>query len=121
MINRWVIGIVVSFIMKQIEKFGASVDWVKVKADLEPRVRQVVPGTWLDADAVEAVNAVVDAAARALAATDALQKIIDLMANQQWDAAFVALKDLLLKVWAAKVGTKEAALAAELALMSEVA
>lgn len=117
MMNRWLIALVVQFIMRQLEKFGHSIDWAKVKADLKTRVEALIPGTWFDAEAVAAVNAIVDAAAKAMASTHDIQMILDLIAAQKWPEAFDALKALLLKVWAPKAGGKEADLAAELAIL----
>ena len=105
--DRLVIKMIVTFIMRQIEKFGHTLDWAKVKADLKPRIEALVPGSWFDAEAVTAVNAILDAAAKALAATDDLQKILDLLAAQKWAEAFEVLKELVVKIWQPS-GAKEA-------------
>ncbi len=120
MINRWVIAVIVSFVMKQIEKFGTTIDFVKLKAEVDVIVRDAIPGTWFDDDGVNAVNSVLDALSRALHSTAALESIIVLIAEQNWNGAFLALKDLVLKVWSAK-GGKANALASELALMDSFA
>lgn len=115
--DRLVLKLVVSFVMRQLEKFGTAIDWGKVKADLKPRIEALVPGVWFDAEAVAAVFAVVDAAARALSATHELQVIVDLLAAQKWSEALEALKTLLLSVWT-PVGTKQVAFAKHLAALS---
>lgn len=114
--DRLVIKLVVSFIMRQIEKFGHTIDWAKVKADLKPRIEAVVPGTWFDAEAVAAVFTVVDAAAKALSATGEIQKILDLLAAQKWAEALEALKTLLLSIWQ-PTGAKQVAYAKALAAL----
>lgn len=117
MISRWAIAIAISFIVRQIEKFGETIDWAKVKADLKPLVEKTVPGTWFDAEAVAAVNALVDVAARALSATADIKRILDLLADEKWAEAVALLKDLILGAWGSPAAGKEAEMAAELALM----
>ncbi len=99
MIERIVIGMVISFILRQLEKFNKTIDWEKVKSDLAVRVAALVPGTWFDAEAVAAVNAVVDAVACAMKQTGAFDEIMKLLADQKWSEAANRLKQLILDVW----------------------
>ncbi len=99
MIERIVIGIVISFILRQLQKFNTTIDWVKVKADLDERVAAVVPGTWFDEEAVKAVNTVVDAVSCALTQTATFEEILNLLATEQWSAAAARLKEMILAVW----------------------
>ncbi len=99
MIERIVIGMVISFILRQLEKFNKTVDWEKVKADLAVRVALIVPGTWFDADAIAAVNVIVDAVACALTQSGAFDEILHLLATEQWSAAAARLKELIMAVW----------------------
>jgi hypothetical protein len=50
-INQIILMIVRFFIERQLKKWGSSLDWSKVKTDLDTRIRQVVPGAAID-DAV---------------------------------------------------------------------
>ncbi|MES3012647.1 MAG: hypothetical protein V4750_02820 [Pseudomonadota bacterium] len=112
--DRLIMKLLVSFVMRQIEKFGHSIDWAKVKADLKPRIEALVPGKWFDDEAVTAVNSVLDAAAKALSATADLQKILDLLAAEKWAEALEVLKTLLLSAWH-PTGAKQLAFATQLA------
>jgi hypothetical protein len=100
MLEKWLIGIVISFILRQLAKFQSSLDWTKVKADAEARVRALVPGTWFDQEAADICKIVLDAAEKALSSTTDLQAILQCLATSNWNGAYDLLKDLLLKIWA---------------------
>lgn len=99
MIKNWFIQMAISFAMRQIAKWQSQIDWAKVKADLAARVAALVPGEWLDSEAVSVCNAVIDAVAAALSATSDLEKIVKFLADQKFDEAWQALRDLILSVW----------------------
>ncbi len=99
MLERWIIGMVISFVLRQVAKFKHDIDWNKVKSDLDLRVRALVPGDWFDDEAVLAVNVVLDMVKSALSAQSDLEAILTLLAASDWQGAALALKDLLLKVW----------------------
>ncbi len=97
--DRIVLNMVVSFVLRQLAKFGKDIDWAKVKSDLGERVRQLVPGTWFDEEAVALVNAALDAVKIALGAQDDWDTLLRALAAQDWNGALAALKDMLSKVW----------------------
>jgi hypothetical protein len=99
MLDKWIVSLIVSFILRQLDKFGANIDWAKVKADLEVRVRALVPGTWFDDEAVALVNFVLDRAAEVLAQKDAIEQVMKLLAAKDWQGALLVLKELLLGGW----------------------
>jgi hypothetical protein len=99
MLTRWIIQLAISFIIRQIAKFGKTIDWSQVKADLALRVEDLVPGKWLDPEAVALCNALVDAAASVLASTVEIEKVLTLLASEKWAEAAQAIKDLILGSW----------------------
>lgn len=99
MLERWVIGMVISFVLRQVAKFKHDIDWAKVKADVDVRVRELIPGDWFDDEAVLAVNVVLDMVVAALSAQEDLERLLTLLAASDWQGAALALKELLLKVW----------------------
>lgn len=99
MIQRIVLSFLISFVLKQLEKFKEAIDWSKVKADVDVRVRALIPGTWFDDDAVKLVNTVLDALAKVLSSSDKMKALLELLAAQKYAEAAQALKDLLLGVW----------------------
>lgn len=91
--------LVIQFVLRQLEKFQKTIDWAKVKADADPRIRAIVPGTWFDQDAVDAVNQLIDLAACALSQTSTIDNVLQLIAAQKWTEAYDVLRQLLLDVW----------------------
>src|SRR5690606_25822605 len=74
MFERIVWNLVASLILRQIEKFRTATQWDKVKADAEARIRKLVPGTWFDDEAAEAVRYIIDTVATALASKAHLEQ-----------------------------------------------
>ncbi len=99
MIKNWIISMGISFIMRQLAKWQMQIDWAKVKSDLQARIAALIPGEWLDAEAVELVGVLVDAAAAVLAASEDLEKIVKLLADQKFQEAWEALRALILGQW----------------------
>lgn len=97
--DRIVLCSVVTFVLRQLAKFGRALDWEKVKTDAESRVRAFVPGTMFDNGAVAAVRTAVDACRIALAAEEDLCRVFGLITANDWDGAFRVLKDLLTQIW----------------------
>jgi methionyl-tRNA formyltransferase len=92
-------GFVISFVLKQLEKFESKIDWEKVKADIDVRVRALVPGTWFDDEAVELANTVIDAIAKIMASSGQTKNILSLVANKKYSEAGKIIQDLVLKAW----------------------
>lgn len=99
MIQGIVINLVISFVLKQIEKFGDRTDWVKLKHDAELRVRALIPGTWFDDEAAYAVKAAIHALQSLLDQTDRLKALLKLLAGQKYPDAVAMLKQLLIDLW----------------------
>lgn len=96
MIQRLVVSMVISFILRQVAKFKSDTDWRKIKADLDKRVRDLIPGTWFDDEAVLVCRTLVDMAQVVLSSEQELQRVLELVADSKWDAAFALLKQLIL-------------------------
>lgn len=99
LIEKWIVTAAIGFIIRQLEKFGAKTNWETVKKDLAVRAADLLPGTWLDAEAVELSNAIVDACARAFANGKTLEMILNLVADEKYAEAGIKLRDYLLKAW----------------------
>jgi hypothetical protein len=97
MIHKWAISMAITFMMRQLSKWQGSIDWAKVKADLAERVKAVVPGEWLDAEAVAIMSMLVDAVAAVLAANSVLEQIIKMIVDGKYQDAWAMLRELLLK------------------------
>ena len=99
MLERWAISLVIGFILRQLAKFQLSIDWSKVKADAEARIRDLVPGEWFDSEIVAVCMAVIDACAAVLASTVDIEKILKHIGNQEWQQAWEVLRDLIMRQW----------------------
>ncbi len=94
--DRVVIGMIISFLLRQLDKFKSGINWAMVKVDIAVRVRALVPGTWFDDEAVAITDGLVDRVAAILADTAALNNILQLMGQQRWAEAGNALLALLM-------------------------
>ena len=99
MVERWLINIVISFVLRQLARFKGDIDWAKVRADMNVRVAALVPGTWFDNEACYVANALLDGVLVVLGSSAALERLLQLLATSDWNGAFEALKDLLSRVW----------------------
>lgn len=96
MIERLVAKAIISFILGQLEKFKASLDWGKIQADLDKHVRDLVPGTWFDDAAVKFVDSIFGSIRSILEQGDHIKSLLELLAAKKYDEALAALKYLLL-------------------------
>lgn len=103
MFLKLILPIVISFIVRQLEKFGAKTDWALVQADADKRVRDLVPGTWFDDECVEFVNKMFGILRHALGEGDDLKKLLKLIADKKFAEATAVIKDILLAGWAENV------------------
>lgn len=99
MMQKMVISFVISFVMRQLEKFQTTIDWNQVQKDLDDRIRALIPGTWFDDEAVSYVNIALTAIKSALGQGDAIKNILTLLADQKNTDAVNALKSLVLNSW----------------------
>lgn len=61
-LKNMLVAMAVSFVTRQVQKFADTVDVTKVKADLDLRIRALVPGEFFDDEACNIVNRAVDIA-----------------------------------------------------------
>jgi hypothetical protein len=93
--QSWIISIVIQFVLRQLGKFTDKLDWVKVKRDLDERIRSLLPGTWFDDEAVSIVNAALESIKSILTARDKIKPILELLAHEKFGEAAKMLLDLL--------------------------
>lgn len=99
LLDQWLSGFVVGFIIRQVEKFKKEVDWEILKADYAERVAALVPGKWFDDEAVRVSDHIIDAAQRALDNTKTQELILNLLVDKKYDEAAEKLRSYLLKSW----------------------
>lgn len=106
MLDKWLISLAISFLVRQLKKFAGQLDWEKVKADAQKRVSDLLPGEFFDSEAQALVAYVLDAARLVLSEADAWENVLKLVAEGKTAEAFEAIKKLLRDVW--NPGTKPA-------------
>lgn len=90
----WLINLVLGFAVRQIVKWGSGVDFVKIKADLEIRIRALIPGDWIDDEAVIFVNKALDVVA-SLMSESVIEKILQLAVAKDFGGVLSYLKELI--------------------------
>lgn len=78
---HWLATMAITFVIRQINKFGEATDWTKVKADADARIRDLVPGTFFDEFAVAFLNKVIDLAAEMTKDEEAMKQLAMLIAE----------------------------------------
>lgn len=99
MLDRWLIILVINFVLRQLAKVSGTVDWANIKAEMDKAVRDFLPGTWFDDEGVAIADALLARVQAVLSNSDAIKHILELLAAQDYTGAFLALKDLLLGGW----------------------
>lgn len=94
--------LVISFILRQIEKFREATDWELVRADMHQRVALMVPGDWFDDEAQRVADFLLDGVIVVLKAQADLEQLMQALADKRWDAALAELQDLLIGSWDTK-------------------
>lgn len=95
--KRIIMNQVIAFALRQLKKFTGQTDWEKIKADWEPRIRDIVPLDFFDDQVVEWANALIDMFASVLSATDTLAKVITLLTESKFNEAWQVIRDLILE------------------------
>ncbi len=99
----WVVSIVISFVLRQIAKFTTKIDWKKLEADLDERIRKIFPIAWFDEDAIALVNTTMEIIKKVLGESDQLKEILELLAEEKFTTAV----QVLIKLIKSEIGTME--------------
>lgn len=99
MIEAWVIDLGIRFALRQLAKFGAETDWIKVRGDAQTRIRQIVPGTVFDDVTAQCVDALLDGLRTVLEKPGQLGAMLSRLANADWSGALASSRLLLIDVW----------------------
>lgn len=97
---QWIATAVIGFILRQVSQFKDKTDWDKVLDDAIVRVKALVPGDFLDAEAARVVTMLILGAQKALSQEKSLKIILDHIADENWIEALQAFKNYLIKAFA---------------------
>lgn len=101
-VQQWIIKAAVGFVIRQVTKYGKTIKWELVKKDFAVRVADMVPGTWLDDEAIALSNAIIDSCAAVLRDVGRIERLVTLLAQEKTGEALTVLKDLLLGAFVPK-------------------
>jgi len=90
----WVIAAVISFLIRQIGKYGESLDWDKLKADTHARIDDLLP-KWLEPAFESLADSILDVVKEALSKQDDLIAIAQDVANGDLPGVFKRLSALV--------------------------
>lgn len=93
--QSWAIGIVIKFVLQKLATFTTSLDWEKVKSDLDEHIRRLVPGSFFDNAAVSIVNTALDTIKTILSDGVKIKPILQFLAEEKFADAEHLLLDLL--------------------------
>lgn len=97
--QAWIVGIAISFVLKEALAQNDNLDAGALKAKFEPKVRDLVPGEAFDDTCVAAVNTVIDLTVAALKDDALITKVVGLVQEGKHDAAGQELKLVVKKSW----------------------
>ena len=106
--QKYIIEMVIAFVLTQLARFKGSTDWAKLRAEVEVVVRASVPGEIFDNAAVSMCNAVIDGLQSALPNKPAnLTSVAGLLDARKWDEAHAFVKSKLTSDWGKKASSDD--------------
>ena len=95
MIQGWLVSFVINFALRQLSKFHDQTDWIKLKRDLDVRIRDACPGAWFDEEAVAVIDWTIDTLSKTMV-DNTLSAVIANILSGNYPAATRTAKTLLL-------------------------
>lgn len=96
---NWLISGVITFITRQILKWGEDIDWDLVKKDFDERVRDLMPGQFMDDTASALAASLIEAVRMTIGKDGGIHMIQDLVKNANWEEIYIYVKNLILDHW----------------------
>ena len=94
LLGKIFLPMIVSFVIRQINKFGAETDWVLVRNDCAERVAKLIPGDMFDGLGVMLSNMGISIIEEFIKG-DKDEQVINLIAEQKYSEAFNLVYDFL--------------------------
>jgi hypothetical protein len=89
----FILRLVLTFVVRQLAKFQQTIKWDLVKADVEKRIRDLIPGDWFDDYAVVVAFIAIDTVADMMDDEAEWTALITLLSQKKFTEAL----DMLLK------------------------
>lgn len=103
MLQGFILQLIKGFVLRQVQKYLSHVDWKMIKADAEIRIKALVPGEWLDDEAVKLVDKAIDIlekAAQCQSCVDGLVGAASLLAQGDAAGAKALASKCVERIWA---------------------
>lgn len=91
-----IISFLAPFIVRQIDKFGHSLNWEEILVKANERVAKLIPGEMFDEMAIAAVDKCINAVKELLQDEVELTKLSNLCQSKQWAVAIKDLQDYMI-------------------------
>lgn len=91
----FVMSILISFAMKQLQKFESEINWAQVQEDIEDRIKPIIPAP-LYAGVDQVIILFISALKSALSDQTDLKQLITLIAAGNWSAAVTMIQKIVL-------------------------
>lgn len=98
MFQNLVIKWVISYVLTALETAQGKIDWAAITALVDGEIRKFLP-SFLAEDLVALANEVMAVTQVVLSDAGDLKKIMQLLAAEDFNGAFLALRDLILAAW----------------------
>jgi len=94
MFQKLIFEVVLSFLIRQIVKYGNSIDFDIVREDVRELVRKIVPGTIFDETVVQFVDTMIDGIVYLFENLE-ITGVLEAIKNKDLNLALSILRDLL--------------------------
>lgn len=84
----WIAQAAGIFAVRQVAKYGMSVNWSSVRSDVQIRVKQLIPGEMLDKAGADIAGEVVDKIQTLVTSGDALAQLVKFATDGNWAEAW---------------------------------
>ncbi|HAT75761.1 MAG TPA: hypothetical protein DCS19_02695 [Flavobacterium sp.] len=94
MFQKLIFEVVLSFLIRQIIKYGDSIDFAIIREDVRELVRKIVPGNIFDETAVQFVDTMIDGIVYLFENLE-ITGVLEAIKNKDLNLALSILRDLL--------------------------
>lgn len=95
MLSNVIVGLVLKYVVDQLEKTGAATDWAKVKTDFAAECKDHLGDKWITSELVVLGDTLIDDIAAACKKPDDVKAVLSAVAAKDYPAAAAALKVLV--------------------------
>lgn len=90
LIQKMLLPLIIGFVIRQLNKFGATTNWDLVRKDAAKRVEDLLPGVWFDELGVAVANAAIKIVEDFIK-SDTDEQVIKLLAEGKYVEAYFLL------------------------------